>query len=71
MSQPPKIAERLLVQAELCRKLAGECWNEEIAARLLQLAHQTFEAARVAGDQMSDSVPIAIKRPSPEKIPRH
>jgi hypothetical protein len=48
MSQPSTIAERLLAHAKLCRQIASECWNEEMAQKLEQLAQDCLRAAAQA-----------------------
>ncbi len=40
-----KIAERLRAHARLCRQIARESWNEEMAVELTRLADQCLEAA--------------------------
>jgi hypothetical protein len=61
MSQPGKIVERFLAHAELCQKLASECWSEELAEGLMQLARDSFEAARLASVEEAACV-VPIKR---------
>jgi hypothetical protein len=49
MSQPSKVAERLLAHARLCRKFASASLDENIGAQLLDLAEKCVaEAAEVA-----------------------
>ena len=45
MSEPQKMAERLLAHAKMCREVASECWNEELAADFNELALECIEAA--------------------------
>jgi hypothetical protein len=45
MSQPSAIAQRLLAHAKLCRQIAGECWDKEMARKLEQLAQDCLDAA--------------------------
>jgi uncharacterized protein (DUF433 family) len=45
MSEPPKMAERLLAHAKLCREVASECWDNELAADFNKLALECIEAA--------------------------
>lgn len=45
MSQPSKIAERLLAHARLCRQIARESWNEETACKLAEMADECTRAA--------------------------
>jgi hypothetical protein len=49
MSQPSKIAERLLAHARLCRNIADSSWNEEMAGKLEQLADECVRATAAAG----------------------
>jgi hypothetical protein len=51
MSQPLKMAERLLAHAKMCQEVASECSNEELAADFNQLALECIEAAAVCGQQ--------------------
>ena len=46
MSQPSKIAERLLAHARLCRQIARESWNEDTAYKLAEMAEECTRAAR-------------------------
>jgi len=46
MSKPDLLVERLLAHASLCRRMAGETFNEEIAAELRKLAGECVRAAR-------------------------
>lgn len=48
MSQSSTIAERLLAHAKLCRQIASQCWNEEMADKLEQLAQDCMRAAAEA-----------------------
>ena len=45
MSVPPKMAERLLAHAKMCREVATECCNDELAADFNKLALECIEAA--------------------------
>jgi uncharacterized protein (DUF433 family) len=45
MSEPPKMAERLLAHAKLCQEVASECWDDELAADFNKLALECIEAA--------------------------
>ena len=45
MSVPPKMAERLLAHAKMCREVATECSNEELAADFNKLALECIQAA--------------------------
>ena len=42
------VVERLLAHARRCREMAGETWNEDIAAELRKLAVECTRAAREA-----------------------
>jgi hypothetical protein len=46
--QSPKIAERFIAHAKLCRQIANQCRDEEIAHQLERLAEQCVRAARNA-----------------------
>jgi hypothetical protein len=50
-----KLAERLRAHASLCRKLARECWSEEIAVSLCQLADDCTLAAEAAEAEATDA----------------
>lgn len=41
----PKIAERLLAHARLCRQIAEATWSEEVAQKLGRLADECTQAA--------------------------
>ncbi len=43
--EPGNIGERLRAQAELCREIASQCWNEEIGCQLEELAQLCLRAA--------------------------
>lgn len=45
MSEPPKMAERLLAHAKLCQEVVSECWDNELAADFNKLALEYIEAA--------------------------
>ena len=45
MSEPPKMAERLLAHAKLCQEVASECGDDELAADFNKLALECIEAA--------------------------
>lgn len=51
MSQPLKMAERLLAHAKMCQEVASECANEELAADFNKLALECIEAAAACGQQ--------------------
>jgi hypothetical protein len=40
-----KIAERLRAHARLCRQIAAQSWNQEVAERLEELAEECSRAA--------------------------
>jgi hypothetical protein len=44
MSEPPKMAERLLAHEKLCKEVASECWDNELAADFNKLALECIEA---------------------------
>lgn len=52
MSDSSKIAERLRAHARLYRQIASASWNEEMAAKLTELAE---ECARAAADAEDDA----------------
>jgi hypothetical protein len=45
MPSQNSIAERLLAHAKLCRQMASQTWNEEIAKELRKLAEECTRAA--------------------------
>ena len=51
MSEQPKLAERLLAHARMCREVADECGNKELAADFNKLALECIQAAAVCKDQ--------------------
>jgi hypothetical protein len=68
MSQPSQIVERLLVHAELCQRLASECWNEELAEKLMRLARAAFDAARLASQAETGCVVPISESPVPQSL---
>jgi len=44
MSEQPKLAERLLAHARMCREVADECGNKELAADFNRLALECIQA---------------------------
>ena len=46
------VAARLLAHAELCRHMASQTWNEEIANELEQLAEECSRAAEEAAAEI-------------------
>jgi len=51
MSEPPKMVERLLAHAKMCREVANECCSEELAADFNKLALECIEAAAACEQQ--------------------
>jgi len=51
MSEQPKLAERLLAHARMCREVADECGNKELAADFNRLALECNQAAAVHKEQ--------------------
>jgi len=43
-----RITERLRAQAHILEKIAGECWNEETANKIVKLAQECNGASAVA-----------------------
>jgi hypothetical protein len=53
MSKQPKMAERLLAHARMCREVADECGNKELAADFNKLALECIQAAAACKEQPS------------------
>jgi hypothetical protein len=51
MSEPPKMAERLLAHAKMCHEVASECGDEKLAADFNKLALECIEAAAACKPQ--------------------
>jgi conjugal transfer/entry exclusion protein len=58
-----RITERLKAQARVLGKIAGECWNEETADKIVKLAQECNGASQVA--QLKEQLVRAEWPPSP------
>jgi hypothetical protein len=61
MSDISKMAERLLMQATICRHAASLCWNEEIAIELERLADDCRQAALACQSDVFGA-PLSVRK---------